>query len=289
MERRRALVVVNARSRSGGADFTAFVEALRGAGLEVLALRLTDSGEIDRAIREHTNLVDLIVVGGGDGTMNAAAEALLAAHLPFGVLPLGTANDFARVLEIPHDPRAAAQVVLEDRRRWIDLGRANDKLFFNIATVGFSARPAKAVDDATKRRFGTLACAVTLARIGLGQPFEVTIRTPREERRMHVIQIAVGNGRRHGSGMVVDEAAAIDDRLLHLYALEPHAPWELIRKLLSLLRGKHKALKGVVKLAAESIELVTDRRLPLNTDGELTTHTPARLVVLPAALEVFAP
>jgi YegS/Rv2252/BmrU family lipid kinase len=283
------LVVVNTRSRRGGEDFTAFVDELRGAGLEVVALRLTNPAEVDAAIREHADAVDLIAVGGGDGTMNAAAEALLAAHLPFGVLPLGTANDLARVLGIPRDPKAAARVILEDRRRWIDLGRANDKLFFNIATVGLSARLAKAMDRATKRRYGPLAYAVTVARIGLGHPFAATIRTADGERRVRAIQIAVGNGRYHGGGVIVHEEAAIDDRLLHLYALEPHSPWELLRKLPWLLRGKHADLEGVLSLAASSIEVITDRELPLNTDGELTTRTPARFTVLPEALEVFAP
>lgn len=289
MEQRRALVVVNTRSRRGGEDFTAFVDELRGAGLDVVALRLTNPAEVDTAIRKHSDAVDLIVVGGGDGTMNAAAEALLAAHLPFGVLPLGTANDLARLLGIPRDPKAAAQVILEDHRRWIDLGRANEKLFFNIATVGLSARLAKAMDAATKRRFGALAYAVTLARIGLGRPFVATIRTPDEHREVRAIQIAVGNGRYHGGGIVVHEAAEIDDQLLHFYALEPQGIWQLIRKLPWLLRGRHHGSEGVVSLAASAIELTTNRRLSVNTDGELTTHTPVRFQVLPEALEVFAP
>lgn len=285
----RALVVVNAHSRRGSEDFSAAVEVLRSSGMEVLALRLTNSAEVDRAIREHATLVDLAVVGGGDGTVNAAAEALLAARLPLGVLPLGTANDLARVLGLPRDPAAAARVILDGRRRRIDLGRANDKLFFNIATIGLSARLAKAMDGGTKRRFGALAYALTLARIGLGHPFTVTLRTPQGQQRLRAIQIAVGNGRYHGGGVVVHEAAAIDDGLLHLYALEPQSMWELLHKLPRLLRGKHEGTEGVVSLVGETIEVLTDRRLPVNTDGELTTHTPVHFSVLPGALEVFVP
>lgn len=285
----RALVVVNAHSRRGNEDFTACVDLLRSSGMEVLALRLTNSAEVDRAIREHAGLVDVVVVGGGDGTMNAAAEALFAVQLPLGILPLGTANDLARVLAIPRDPAAAAQIILDGKRRRIDLGRANDKLFFNIATIGLSARLARAMESGTKRRFGALAYALTLARIGVGHPFNATIRTPQEQRRVRAIQIAVGNGRYHGGGVIVHEEAAIDDQLLHLYALEPQSLWELVRKLPRLLRGKHTATPGVLSLAAQTIELVTDRKLSVNTDGELTTSTPTRFSVLPGALEVFAP
>jgi YegS/Rv2252/BmrU family lipid kinase len=265
------------------------LEVLRASGMEALALRLTNSAEVGTAIREHAALVDLVVVGGGDGTMNAAAEALLEVGLPMGILPLGTANDLARVLDIPQDPAAAARIIVEGRRRPIDLGRANEKLFFNIATIGFSARLAHAMDRQTKRRFGPLAYAMTLARIGLGHPFHATIHTGQETIRVTAIQIAVGNGRYHGGGVVVHEAAAIDDQLLHLYALEPSSAWRLIAKLPWLLRGKHETITGVTSLVAPAMEVTTDRRLPVNTDGELTTYTPVRFSIVPRALEVFAP
>jgi YegS/Rv2252/BmrU family lipid kinase len=283
------LVVINARSRRGSEDVTAALEVLRSSGMEALALRLTNPVEVEAAIREHGPLVDLVVIGGGDGTMNAAAEALLAIGLPLGILPLGTANDLARVLGIPPDPVAAARIILADRRRRIDLGRANDKLFFNIATMGLSARLARAMDRQTKRRFGAFAYALTLARIGLGHPFHATIHAGGKTVEVRAIQIAVGNGRYHGGGIVVHEEAAIDDQLLHLYALEPHGSWQLARKLPWLLRGKHAAIAGVVTLTAPSLEVLTDRTLPVNTDGELTTHTPVHFTVLPEALEVFAP
>lgn len=289
MRPHRALVVINARSRRGSDDVTAALEVLRSSGMEVLALRLDSPVEVEAAIREHRALVDLVVIGGGDGTMNAAAEALLATGLPLGILPLGTANDLARVLAIPPDPVAAAWIVVAGKRRRIDLGRANDKLFFNIATMGLSARLARAMDRRTKRRFGALAYAITLVRIGLGQPFHATIRAGSETVEVKAIQIAVGNGRYHGGGIVVHEEAAIDDQLLHLYALEPHSPWQLLRKLPWLLRGRHSAIAGVVTLTAPAIDVLTDRTLPVNTDGELTTHTPVHFTVLPQAIEVLAP
>jgi YegS/Rv2252/BmrU family lipid kinase len=281
--------VINARSRKGSDDVTAALEVLRGSGMEALALRLTSPVEVEAAIREHRSLVDLVALGGGDGTMNAAAEALVASGLPLGVLPLGTANDLARSLGVPPNPVEAARIIVAGKSRRIDLGRANDKLFFNIATMGLSARLARAMDRQTKRRFGALAYAITLARIGVGHPFRATIRAGGQTVEVKAIQIAVGNGRFHGGGIVVHEEAAIDDGLLHLYALEPHSPWQLVRKLPWLLRGKHAAIAGVTTLAASEMEVLTDRTLPVNTDGELTTHTPVHFTVVPQALEVFTP
>lgn len=285
----RALLVVNTRSRRGDEDVTLAVRTLREGGLEVLVLHLKDPHAIDRAIREHAALVDAIILGGGDGTMNASAEALVAAKLPFGVLPLGTANDLARSLDLPSGIQEAAGVILAGRKRRIDVGRANDKLFFNIATMGLSARLARAMRPDEKRRFGALAYAIAVTRIGFGHPFNATIRTPEGRQQVRAIQIAVGNGRFHGGGVIVHEEAALDDQLLHLYALAPQSGWQLLRKLPWLLRGKHRELEGVITLASSTIEVLTDRRLSVNTDGEITTHTPVHFSVLPAALEVFVP
>jgi diacylglycerol kinase (ATP) len=286
---RTALLFANVASRQGVTDLAPALKALQEGRVRVLEKSLPDVGQLGAWILEHRGEANLVIIGGGDGTLNAAADALVEAGLPLGILPLGTANDLARVLEIPQDSTEAARIIVEGRRRPIDLGRANDKLFFNIATMGLSARLARAMDRQTKRRFGAFAYALTLARIGLGHPFEATIRTGQETIRVTAIQIAVGNGRYHGGGVIVHEAAAIDDQLLHLYALEPHSVWRLIGKLPWLLRGKHDTLTGVISLAAPAMEVSTDRRLSVNTDGELTTHTPVRFSIAPRALEVFAP
>ena len=286
---KRALFVVNAHSRRGREDVSAGLEVLRTAGLDLVQPKLEGPGDIGAAIRAHRGDVDFVVVGGGDGTLNAAAEALLETQLTLGIMPLGTANDLARLLEIPADPVAAAHIILAGHRRRIDLGQANDRLFFNIATIGLSARLAEAMDGQTKRRFGALAYALTLHKIGPGRPFRATLRSPKGVIETKAIQIAVGNGRYHGGGVVVHEAADIDDGVLHLYALKPQSLLALIAKLPWLLRGKHKATTGVVTVTANEIEVRTGRTMPVNTDGELTTETPVRFGVLPRALEVFAP
>ena len=285
----RALLVINKGSRRGRARIDGAINVLREGGIELIERRPRDPQAIDRVIREHGDEADLIIVGGGDGTLNAAAEAVLAVGRPLGILPLGTANDLVRSLEIPTSPQAAAQVILAGRRRRVDLGRANSKLFFNIATLGLSVKLARAMRPAEKRHFGALAYALALTRIGIGRPFDAVIRTGGTDHRVRAIQIAVGNGRFHGGGVVVHEDAAIDDGLLHLYALPPQSGWRLLRQLPWLLRGRHKDLDGVTTFAAASVEITTDRRLKINTDGEITSTTPARFDVLPGALEILVP
>ena len=95
--------------------------------------------------------------------------------------------------------------------------------------------------------------------------------------------------RYHGGGIVVHEAAAIDDQLLHLYALQPQSLGSLLAKLPWLLRGRHEVTSGVATLTATAFEVTTSQRLPVNTDGELTTYTPVRFSVIPEAVEVCVP
>ena len=285
----RALVLVNVNSRRGAEESGAALDVLERGGIRLVRVEPQGADGIGEAIRGHRGQVDLIVLGGGDGTMNAAADALLETQIPFAILPLGTANDLARVLAIPPDPVAAAQLVLDGGRNRIDLGRANDRLFFNIATIGLSARLARAMDKQTKKRFGALAYPLTVARIGLGRPFHAHIRSERGDLDLDAIQIAVGNGRYHGGGIVVHEAAAIDDGLLHLYALAPQSVGSLLVKLPWLLRGLHNVTSGVETLTATSFTVETTERLNVNTDGEITTHTPVRFSVIPEAIEVCVP
>src|ERR671926_181555 len=87
-------------------------------------------------LRERGRAFDLVMLGGGDGTMNAAASALVEIGRPLAVLPLGTGNDLARTLGIPLDPLAAAEVAAAGRTRRIDLGLVNGRPFFNVACVG---------------------------------------------------------------------------------------------------------------------------------------------------------
>lgn len=97
----RALLLVNRKSRQGGAQPAA--EILKQAGLDVIEQAPDSKAALANAIRQHKSQVDLVVVGGGDGSLNAAAEALVETQLPLGILPLGTANDLARTLGLPTD------------------------------------------------------------------------------------------------------------------------------------------------------------------------------------------
>ncbi len=125
------------------------------------------------------------IIAGGDGTLNAAASGLLKSGLPLGIVPGGTANDLARTLAIPNDVDGALDIIARREERRIDLGRVNDQLFFNVASIGLSVELARAMSSETKRRFGRLSYSLAALRvITRARPFSALIISEGEKARV---------------------------------------------------------------------------------------------------------
>lgn len=250
-----------------------------------------DPCRISSLIRELGPGFDLVILAGGDGTMNRSAAALLETGLPFAVLPLGTANDLARTLQIPVDPAAACQVIIAGRRHAIDLGRVNGHYFFNVASTGLSVRVARRLSGEIKQRWGVFGYLQSLVQaFRANRPFTLDVLCDGEHHRLRSIQAAVGNGRHYGAGMTVRADAQIDDHLLHLYSLEPIGFLRLASLALALRTGRYRRTDRVQTLTGRQLELKTEKKpLPIDADGEVITHTPAHFDVLPAAIEVYVP
>ena len=287
---RKALLFANVASRQGAMDLAPALELLRDGGVRVLDERAPDVRQLGAWILEHRSAADLVIIGGGDGTLNAAAEALVEAGLPLGILPLGTANDLARTLEIPTDLIEASRVIADGHSRRIDLGSVNGKHFFNVASMGLSVHVARQLRVDVKRRWGVLGYPLTLWRaLGRHRAFRAEIRCNGTRARVRTMQISVGNGRHYGGGMTIAVDAAIDDGMLDVVSVAPQGLLELIVNLPALRWGWHEGAERVRHWRAREIEIRTVRSLPINTDGEVTTRTPADIVVVPKALAVYVP
>jgi YegS/Rv2252/BmrU family lipid kinase len=286
---RRALLVVNENSRQGCSPIDAVIDILQQGGVEAVRHACIDRAHLDRLIREQAKDVDCVILGGGDGTMNAGAAALVETGLPFGILPLGTANDLARTLDLPQDVAEAARVIARGNSRKIDIGRVNDRFFFNVASLGLSSELTRELSKETKRRWGTLGYAVATARVlARARPFSAAITANGETVKVKTVQVSVGNGHYYGAGLSVEEMAAIDDGKLDVYSLEMQ-PWKLALIYPAFRRGLQKRWREVRTFSCEELEVRTRRPRPINTDGELTTATPAQFSVLRAALTVYVP
>lgn len=286
----QALLVINDRSRQGRTSMEEATRVFEEAGIALRREVCAAPHELDATIRRLAGEVGLVVLGGGDGTLNSAALALADTGLPLGILPLGTANDLARTLGIPTDPVEAARVIVAGHRRRIDLGMVNGRPFFNVASLGLSVSLTKQLTGAVKRRWGRLGYAIATGRaLYRVRPFTALLRHDGREDRVRTMQIAVGNGRYYGGGLTVEETARVDDAQLDVYSLEVGSPWKLALIYPAFRYGRHGAWREVRTIRCKELEIVTRRPRPVNTDGEITTATPARFSVRPQAVTVFAP
>lgn len=286
----RALLIVNEKSRSGSGSLDQICDGLRRAGVTPLHRTCGSREQLSALIAKEGPEADIVIVGGGDGTLNAAAAGLVQARRPLGILPLGTANDLARTLGLPTDIDQAIEVVGARKTRLIDVGLVNDLMFFNVASLGLSAQLVEELTGDIKRRFGKLGYAFAGMRVlARGRPFHAEILTGGRKIRSYTLQVAVGNGRYYGGGNIVEETASIDDEDLRLYSLEFLHAWRIILMFHSFRSGTHGAMKDVLMLRGDRFEVRTRRPRPVNADGEIITQTPAVFRVLPKAIEVIVP
>jgi YegS/Rv2252/BmrU family lipid kinase len=286
----RALLIANPRARNGVALAGEAAAELRAAGLELDVCDLTADVDLSQLIQTRAAGVELVIIGGGDGTINGALAGVVATQLPLGILPLGTANDLARTLGIPRELRAACAVIADGRVQRIDLGCVNGRLFANAASIGLSARITRRLTKERKRRLGPVAYWATAGEVLLRyRPFRAEIRTAANTFRVTTIQVTVGNGRYYGGGMSIAADAAIDDQRLDLYSLEVKHWWQLFPLLPAIKDGSLAQAPHVRTFRGEEFQIVTARPRSVNTDGELTTVTPATFRLVPQALAVFVP
>lgn len=293
MSRRpRALFLVNPRSARGRAEIGAGITLLREYGLEVDVRQMDTAETVAVSVRELAPRYDLLIVGGGDGTLNLLADVAVEVALPLGILPMGTANDLARGLGIPDDPVEACRIIATGNLHRIDLGWVNGKHFFNVASLGASVEIARTMQKRRDRnaRWGALSYPIAMVEAASRcRPFRARVRVDGHEQDVHSYQISVGNGLFYGGGMRVAEEATLDDQALDLYSLKVRPAWQVALHLPVLRAGHHRRWRGVLHLRGREIAVETSRPMPINTDGEVTTRTPALFRVVPRALAVFAP
>jgi YegS/Rv2252/BmrU family lipid kinase len=287
---KRALLLINRHSRKGKENFAQTVDHLNDWDFEIISAPFKKVEDIPFLIEKYRSNIDLIIVGGGDGTLNAVVDELVETQLPLGIIPLGTANDLARTLGIPNSIPEACRIIAEGDLKYIDLGWVNGKHFFNVASLGLSVKITEKLSKGLKRRLGVLAYAWTaLQLLSKTRPFSAMIGIDGQSIKVKTLQIAIGNGRYYGGGMAVAHDAQIDDQRLDLYSLEIQHWWQIFPLLWTLPRGQQGLLSWVRTLNGNEIQIETRKPHSINTDGEITSTTPAMFRVIPGALGVYIP
>lgn len=222
--------------------------------------------------------------------MNEVVNGISHHDVPLGIVPLGTANDFARQVRIPPDPDAALELILREPPVRVDTGELNGRRFLNVSTAGIGAEATAATPPEAKEALGALAYAVTGARrlVDL-QPIAARFAGPDFAMETTFLVLAVGNGRSTGGGTLLTPRASLTDGLLDVCIVEARPRREFARLALRFRKGLHLGVKGVHYLQLPSLRVDAARPITVNVDGEptqvMTLHYEAR----PGALLVHMP
>lgn len=232
---------------------------------------------------------DRVFVAGGDGTLNEVVNGLLSedalGRVTIGLLPLGTGNDFARMLYLSEDPEEALASLGEAREVRVDVGILNGRAFVNTSGGGFISEVTQALDDRLKSIAGKLAFVIAGGQAVLDyEPVSVRIEAdgqPAFEATPHLF--AVCNARQIGGGRLIAPKAEIDDGWLDVCLVESMPTIEFLNLLRKVADGSHLEDARVRYFRAREMTMTFARPVHVNTDGELLEATVCRYGVLPGA------
>jgi YegS/Rv2252/BmrU family lipid kinase len=286
------LVIHNpASGRSASIErLRAALEHARNAGWTVDPVTTDYKGHATDLARDAAARgIDVVVVHGGDGTLNEAANGLAGTQTALAVIPAGTANVWAHEIGMPRDPVAAADLILRGERRRIDLGRAGARYFLLMAGIGLDAAIIPHVNPRLKRRIGVLAYIIAgVITAFRTKPWRVTMRIDGAPRDGSLYWMLAGNTRSYGGITDILYRAQADDALLDVAVMHRGGLFHLLVDGVRLLLHRHDRSPNVDYEKARVVEIDTPG-IPVQVDGDLAGHTPMRIEVAPAALTVIVP
>ena len=231
----------------------------------------------------------MVIVGGGDGSLSATVDDVVDRDCVFALLPLGTANSFARTLGIPLDLDGAIDVIANGKRRRIDLGVVNGDYFANCAAMGLSPMIGDTVPHKLKRylgRFGYLVWAIwCLIRF---RPFKLTIDDGKEKRTVWATEVRIANGSYHGGVELVEEAE-VDSGEMVVQAVIGRSKFSLIWDWFAKFFKLPRREAATEEFHGRRLTIDTKPHLKISIDGEVLAKTPAVVEVAERAIEVVVP
>jgi YegS/Rv2252/BmrU family lipid kinase len=230
-----------------------------------------------------------VIAAGGDGTAEEVAEGLVGTHVELGILPLGSIMNIARMLGIPRDLEAAAQVIRERRVARIDVGRARTQArgeyFIEAAGVGIDAGLFAYFNQIDRGNWRSLRPLLTF--MWRYRPRQVTLVVDGRRFRFRAMMVTVANGPYVGAALAVAPEARLDDRRLDVKVFTRFGKFELLRHVLSIAGGRRAYNPKVKTIRAASVQILSDRPMMVHGDSRPLGTTPARFDVVPSSLSVI--
>jgi len=290
-EARRAVLVVNTRSRQAARAYSDAKRRLveKGIALEA-SYPVRNAERLPEIVRDEIAKGSrFIIVGGGDGTVSSVVDYFAYTNAVFGLLPLGTANSFARTLGIPIDLPSAVDVLVDGRVADVDLGKINDDYFANGSSIGMPAIVGRSTPHRLKRWLGRGAYAlVGAASFSHYAPFRCTVTVDGREHAFDALDIRIANGGYQGGVLVAPEAHLESGRIV-VHILEGPSKWALAREWARVALDLPFAPGKTTVLQADGLTIATVPSQHVAVDGEVITRTPVDVSVARNALLLMAP
>jgi YegS/Rv2252/BmrU family lipid kinase len=291
MTARHAVLVVNTRSRKGRRLFAEARRALEARGVTLAgAYPVRQPERLPEIVRDAVAAGhDFIIVGGGDGTISSVVDFLAHKPVTLGLLPLGTANCFARTLSIPFELAEALDVLVDGKTAKVDLGRVGGDLFANALAIGMPSIVNQGIPSGLKKRFGRLGYLIYGVKSLLDyRPFACTITTEHGADRFDALEVRVVNGTYLG-GLLVAEEASVESEDMVVQVVTGTRRRQLVAVWLAAMTGRRPPPERLAVRRGRDIRIVTDPPRPVSVDGEVLTQTPIHCTVARQSLQVRVP
>lgn len=297
-QRTTAIVIANPHAGSYQHEQQHIAEAvtyLQAHGWDV-ELKLTqEKGDGGKFTREAVqNGLNVVVVVGGDGTINEVIQELAGSDTALGVLPSGTVNVWARETGIPFENTQAREILLNGQIRRIDLGKVNDRYFLLMSTIGFDAEVTHTVEK-RPGKLGVLSYIVLGTWLGIGYPnFQAILEMEGKTRRFRVLQVVFGNTQLYAGAIKFTWQAKVDDGVLDVCIVHSTSPLGRIRMLFDFLLRRTKRARWVHYESAQTVKVHTRKPVAIQVDGDPAGYTsdkgePTQFSIAKHALKVIVP
>ncbi len=294
IDTKKIALIVNGKSRRGRKLFKHSTKLLSSSGINLAkAICVRNPKEINKTVRNCiASGINMIIIGGGDGTISGMVDFGVKKDILFAVLPLGTSNSFARSIGIPLELEGAVEVIKAGKTKQIDLGLIGKDYFANTASLGLSVGVNRSVDNSFKRNFGRIIyLPLAIWKLINFQPFDVTITTSIGEKKYKCIEILIANGKYQGGVAIALNANVDSGKLLVKIFLCNN--WRDKLNLfgywcLSLFSHNIKN-RRIKQFCFDNAKIETKVPMFVDIDGEAATKTPINVSVAEKVLSIIIP
>ncbi|HMU66350.1 MAG TPA: YegS/Rv2252/BmrU family lipid kinase [Cellvibrionaceae bacterium] len=282
-----AVLIVNKKARSGAElDIAMCLAILQAGGISahVFSLGEDELWQLDEWMAE----ADVLIVAGGDGSINHNLTRVIEAGKVLAIIPMGTANDFARNLGVPNDARLACELIVAGNVAQLDVASVNGHHFVNVAHIGLGVSVTYELNDEVKKRWGILSyLRAFISALKRMRTFRAKLQLDGRYKRYRLLHLSVGCGRFYGGGNVVDEHCYANNGWLNITGLRKRSLFKLLISLPFIRFGRHRLISEAIVAKAKRLELTTRRPMEIHADGEPVGFTPAVFELQRKALRVI--